>query len=811
MSSTPKTPSYDPTGYSDYAAQLADDYTQEQALLQQLDENLISITQYNQDIASQEKAGSWHTEIVGGTWDMHTTRYWVSHTNQTQVNNDEAAIAALEAADDKISAAIKKLDPLIGDSIDNLINAVKSETKEATSGDKIAGGGPKQDLTEDLATMEQAIKALMTYVMDKIQADYYQQMVMHEGPDNFDYSAFAKLMGLQNDMQGVMSNLEDGLQNGFYDSNGNLIADGLKQYILDKNAADADQDEKSSFGWEISNFGTDPSKDIARDNQRIDNDNDMISFIQSIAGGVGAAASSIDPNVTGALILIDLAVKKIFELVGHGPITASEKQAVLDVLFEVLGFLQQMLAAVSQQKGKDEQEMEKDAKFNSEIQQSDILLQQQKAETAKLNAAAMDIVMKVATGIMTAVAMVIAPGVGSMFGALMMGVLSESGVLEKGAQALGGGIAGEAIMGAIAAVAGGGISVGLDIAAAKVALKIALTVATEVGTAVVEAVEEGVESAVSTIVGDATETAAARGAADAVLNQGLKTAAKTAEQQVLKEFLSQNVMAMVKSGAQGLKEAIVERVTQAIAIAKEELAPMAQKAAESAAEAVEGGATPAAAIADATPPVVMDEASTIGAEAGYEATESEAPSALGKFADSNTGKFLGRAAAWDLFTMASTNFFVDVYTSTTKLDKDSKEYQIILALIGVVQGLIQAVSQAGGSGFLTSPGSKLTDITSLMQFANFVQTFATLMEGTASGLTASSQMTEADALQNISNDTAKLNAFQSMLDRILQGAKAHTQKDQNEQKQEAESVNTMALHLYDAEKVYADMIGHAVV
>jgi len=813
MSSTPKTPTYDPTGYSDYAAQLLSDFNQEQELLSELNQNLLSITQYNADIAAQGSAGYWQTYTEwSGNYPSGTGHRWVSTASQTQINNDNAAIAALEAADDKINAEIKQLDPLIGNSIDNLINAVKSETQQANSGDQIVGGGPKRDLEEDMATMEQTIKALFTYVLDKIQADYYQQLIAHEGPDNFDYSAFSKLMSLQTDMASTISNLEDGLQNGFYDSSGNLIANGVLQYTLDENTTLGDIDSKSAwydqmFGW----FGP----QLARDNQKVDNDNAMISFIQGVAGMIGPEASTLDPNMTGCLILIDLAVKKIYEIVQTtGPITPAQQQAVLSVLFEVLGYLQQILAAVAQQKGKDEQEMEKDAKFNSEIQQSDILLQQKKADDAKKVQAITDIVMKVATAVMTAIAMAVAPGVGSMVGALLMGVASESGGMEAGAKALGNAmgsqIGGEAVMGAISIV-GGGIGVGVDMAAAKIALRIAASAATEVGTLVVSGIETGAETAAAGIVGDATAIAAAKGAAESVFTQGLKTAAKTAEEQVLKEFLSQNIMAMVKSGAAGLREAIAARVAEAIEIASKELAPMAQKAAEAAAAAVEGGASGAAAIADATPQVVMDEVTAVGAESGFEASGTEAPGTLAKLADTYTAKFLGRAVAWDLYTMADTNFFVDTFNATTKLDKDSTEYQIVLALIGIVQGLIQAVSQAGGSGMLSTSGSKFADITSLMTFANFVQMFAMLMEGAASGMNAGSQMTEADALQSISNDTAKLNAFQSMMDRILQGSKAHTQKDQTEQKQEIESTNTMALHLYDADKVLADMIGRGVV
>jgi len=823
MSSTPKTPSYDPTGYSDYAAQLMDDYNQEQELLAELNQNQISITQYQNDIKQQGSAGYWKTEIVGGTYTMHDTKVWVSTGSQTQINNDNAAINALVAEDEAIGAQIKVLDPLIGDSIDNLINAIKSETAQLTSGDQIIGGGPKQDLTDDMATMEQTVKALFSYVLDKIQADYYQRLIEAEGPDHFDSSVFGKLMSLENEMQQTISNLEDGLQNGFYDSNGNLIANGVLQYTLDMNDASGDEDGKSNFFWELKHFGTDPTKEIERDDQKIDNDNEMLGFIQNIAGLIGPEASSLDPNVTGSLILIDLAVKKIFELIGQGPITASEKQQVLTVLYEVLGYLQQLLAAVSQQKGKDDQEIEKDAKFNAEIQQSDILLQQKKADDAKEIADVSAIFTKVATGVMTMIAMAVAPGIGSMFMAFAMGLASESGILDKGAKALGDAvgsqIAGEAIMGAVAAVGGGGIGLAGDVAAAKIALKWAVEVAVEVATTAVTVIEEATETAVSATVGEGIEAAAARAAASTVLKQGIETAVKTAEQQVIKQFLSQNIMGMIKTGAAGLRQAILDATKEAAETAATELAPAAEAAASEATSiatvALENGASDAeafaAGVALATPAHVLEDATEVGLAAGFKAAGVKLPGLFALIADSRAVQFAARAVAADLYSMASTNFFVDTFNSRTDIDKDSKKYQILLALISVVQGLIQAVSMSGGSGLLSSTGSKMADITLMMNIANFIQAMAMVTQGAASGLDAEANFIQADALENISNDTARLNAFQSMMDRVLQGTKAHNQKDQTEQKQEIESTNTMALHMFDAEKVLADMLGHSVV
>jgi len=398
-------------------------------------------------------------------------------------------------------------------------------------------------------------------------------------------------------------------------------------------------------------------------------------------------------------------------------------------------------------------------------------------EAALKYADAMKIFMKVAEGIMTAVLLATSGGTLSFALVATMGVLAQTGTMEKAVEALatkmgGSKIGAAALISALSVIAGAGLD-GFE--------KMVSSVAT---------------TAVKTTV-EGTSQVAIKAAAEAAVKAAGKTGAaatKEAEQIITKavdvaveKSLTNTFEKVGKSAFRKLLNAVQKGKSE---VAAKELKEALTKAGEMAAkDAIKDAETIAVTVLKADSKMTLTEglkaSETAGQRAGSMAaskvsgmTDKQAEDAFvksSKMSQKVLRAFSTRTASVGIYGLGSSNLLLEIEKSIAK--KDSTEDQVLEALIGVFSAILSALSSAGASGVM-----KDADIFSGDKMASFLKWMSRLsklsMAANAGGdlCSADAASRQGDAQANLKKIDGNIELFQLIISRILDSSKTESQK-----------------------------------
>lgn len=716
----------------------------------------------------------------------------VPSEEQKQLVANHLGIPQLQQALASLKAQLKKIDPLLSDADFNVVDdSLKSLTKTLASNGYI--GNDK--IGEDLATIDQAITTGLKALLSKIEADKCQQIMDHLDPDSPEYAKYlAEQMSDMMSAQQSMYTMEDDLIFGTTDAKGNKIL-GFIDYYNEKSSAEGDKD---GIQWYSGLQGgvkgiLDAQSQKQKDQEIINNDNSMMSWISDMVVSLGPMIANLNPELSGPMHEIEELLKKAMGIAQSSDLSSSEKLGqIMDVMIAIVTILSVTLTVLANERMRDEKEMEKGTQLNIDMQQSDQQLQLKKMENAQKYADVMKVVMKVSEGVMTGVMALTSGGALSALVVLAMGVAEQLGLMDQATKALANKIGGSELWASVIISAGGAVTgAGLDKAAERLTLKAIETTAATVMLSMQPAIQAAadrigsqeakamIEKAVNKAVEKAVITSFDRLAAKNTLNRAVVVASKSFDVGTTsyKELLQTVYQEIREAGEQAAKKTIDE-VEEPIALAIQSgNIANAEKAAE-----------------------VMGE--KIGTQIGKKADLLPEQSRLEKVKGWLGGVLGTNRAALGLYAIASTDLLTKLVEA---MKKDSKDDQVLQIFLSIINSLLFALSSASAGGMMSSSESaqSVTKAT-FDKWANRLAIVATGSEALAQGCTADATLQQGEAQAAMIKDSGNIELFQMILTRIFDASK--TANDKLVREMELEASSNSRIDPYRGESTGAEVL-----
>lgn len=711
--------------------------------------------------------------------------------------NDQ--IAADQADYDSHEADLEARDP----EMDNLCEA--SDSFLASEEDVQNQDVKKKDKQSDLNTLsgdEDQVFVAMNY---QLQSDMYGQAI--EGDTDGQLTDQQLEMCSANSIQAASS--EQSVLNNLITDMNNQIDD----YNTQEDQAKVNKTNRSYYtGWMLGGTGEFLVHKQKKSQQKtINNDNFMITSLLSAMVGINNAQATTSPEFMEVQFLLDAVMKDAAKIISDDSLSPTQKQDQLLVLMMFALGLFNVVKSESETEQSDNQQKMAEAnldasQMNLDKTKSDEEIQANMERHQKI----MGIAMKVAEGLMIAAMTIAAPGAGTAAVILLMGVLSETGVLSKATNALGNAIgcqwAADLIVGVISALLTGGVGAGLDVLAETAGEMMASELAETAAEAADAEIEAIAEKAAEDTAGKTGDEAAAKAVKEAVterLQKVAKSAAEDASKKMVDEFMSQRIGSMVEMiTKKTFKEMLVESVTRA-----------ASDAAVAAVENIEGLIE-----VDAVQIV------TIGTQAEVEAVvEDAANNAVAKVAKkdveevakkaakSTAQEFAERAAVVAVGNELSLNLLGDIVAGILKKEGAEINKQWVKSLLEsleVIEQLLALVTMMGVSGsasaVMESSSSEWT------KAANGVRTVAMGANSAASIQMFQTGMKKAKAMADLQITASLSQLLETMSQQIQKDGQIESQRYLADLRSGLQQMQSLASHLHDGDTKAIRMLAQAV-
>lgn len=762
---------------------------------------LNSQIQYDKDNESYQ---SYYVDSYGyGGWvtDVHMSMY----NQRIQDQNDlpgaikeyNKAIATLEAA--MGSSQVAELNVALG-----ALNAVigLNETGTAT------------DSSVDVLSNTSERNALLDSIDDDIQklleSDECTQAINNlnslSAANNPNAAAeVAHLAGLRNQ--------DESYVNGSVSTMESLIYNDEQGYTTQLDNAEIKQDHYTTAQIWLDHFDLSIFDEKKDETSVITHSKAMLKTLHFIAKSMtslGGICGSI--QLEQLQELIQVIITKVKAILNDKNISTKGKiDALLPLMMELLGIYKMVRQDTETQKSRNEADMEK-----AQTQASEAQIQQTKTnETLQAEIAKDNAVGKIASECSKWITLIVgvimacsASGAASV-AILTMTILQFTGVLQKWQNDIASDIVADSskahpesekaakiwaavIMTAIEVGVTVGAGVAGDIASKTELLMsiVAKTTGEEATQAAINSAQKAMETAVDEACKEAADasitTVADRQAAKETINNIAEKAGKAAAKRMLSQMFKQNPIMMAQTLLrQATKQVIETTVNDAVMTAIEKSTAVATEAASGtlvSEEAMNQIANSAAnqAVADATKKSVE----TITAEGSRSVLAS-------------SGR---RAAASAAYGIASTNLLVDIasYGLSQHNESNSKGAQALLITLGIIQGVMEAISMMAGGGFMNQAnvGASGSSVMAILQRASAVTQTVNQGAQSAFGFAQTSiDKTKAEIQYKQQISTALSSLIQGFLSNFIQDGTAQRSAFIKEQAEETESQKLLVLNL----------------
>lgn len=744
-------------------------YNQAKAYIQAMKNDTDKIKQDQSIIAQAEAFG----------WLISTTA--LKSIEAPYIADEDAAKADLKAQGD----ALKALDPSFSalcDSLNALIDCIDKAANDPSAG----VGNVMDDITKIQPEMDKILDAMQT----RLQGDMY---IAEMDSAEAGQLTSAELAQLASTASSYFSR-EVGSLMTVFNSLSTMIQDYQKAY----NAANEDYNRYNMWDDVASFFGGDADEKKAEDKAIMANATDMMNGLSDVMTAMLPAISACSPEFAQALQVIKEVLREVKKILASAQIDPKEKEKlVLALVMFLLTFFQVVKQDVESEKMKNNQTQSQGAMAASKINIDNTMANEKIKEEQEANAKIMKLTMEIATAVMGAVMMVVAPGIGTALLIAMVTVFEELQTegLVNVTGALAGAIGGknaqiyaDAIVAVIEMVVtmGGGALLDVGLTAEKAAQEVA---------------DKAMESAMSTTIKKAAEAAAqaagkagegfetAVGKAMSVLDNICSKAAYKAAEGAAAQFMKQPfgvLMTMIAKGTytQALKAVMEKAAQEAIETAIEDAATIAKLAARD----IESS------------PNVIDEVAT---RAANETVASLSGKSFEKIAEEAAATKLGTAVsrgAWTaLFAYGNTNMLTDM------LKKMGVSNDTVLEIMQVMQQLIQMVAMMMGSGMMS--GATIEGVVQgLPRIANLASLAPQSVQVAGSYGMYETEMKESKAIKAIAMDGSIADLLHSFIEQLQKDANMERDVMTRDQTQDSQSTLGMAGHLHDGDNAMIQIL-----
>jgi hypothetical protein len=658
---------------------------------QEVEEWIEQIGQKQQDIEEQSK-----NLVIHRGW-------WIFSWNET--NHDATQAIKKDAAD--IAALADKIAKATGNSsFANLADAIKACTGSIT--DLIDNlkvttlawtANNSALIIDDLKSIGKTLTVLMTAMLQQVtiqeDQDAIAELNRNGGSSREMNALIMKLINDQSKSSNILQQLDSDL------------TDEWKSF-LDK-SRDAETD-KNGVNWWNRIFG-DGNKRIANANEIMKSAALMEKLIGAIQAEITPEIAALMPDFMQITAMLDQIVKRITEILTER-LSPEEKDKklmqlhgeIMDLFVIVIGLLSLVQQEASKDKAKNEVEMSKATTLAAEMGTKNSIAQSERM-SQNLDAARINrIIMTVFKYVMEALALITAPGVGSMFMAALIIALDASGGLDKITEAMAESIQSHKTLSKedskvvadcvvaglefIMSLGGGAALDKLLMLAMEQAVKAAISAAKIAVEQTIKSAVEQVIKSTGTALAEETAKAALETATKNMLEMAAKTAAEQAAKKVFTAFMEQNLIGMLDKVQDMGRTALKELVEQAAESAAKEAVEQATK------------------ILTHTATQVTDKITEVAIVAGNRAAANAMKMTLDDIAKVTVKeslldgtKALERSAYSGIYAVSSTNILVDMIKSLQASEKISDENsQTLQTVMQVLQALLMLIAQLGNSG-----------------------------------------------------------------------------------------------------------------
>lgn len=769
--------------------QIKEEYDELQQWTQQMKDDVAQISADEQALLTKIYD---HHDL----WILFIHLHWttVNHALENQLNNDIASKNA-DIADLKGKCAAVEQD-LTGSSSgsNDIISAIQSllqgmDTVRKDTDESVAGSADrfKQDVKQITQYLDSLFKALTAQIeVAKLEAMINARMKNLSGDDG----DTSKLEALAQQMMGLMYQEQTDL---------NAVSSAMEKdsqvYHQQKN--DADTDKNGIHWWD--EWFSDGCEREDKDDAIMRNSADMMHLLSKIQDMIAPEIASLTPDFQALNVTLETIVKKVLKILQDTKLSGAEKQTQIMSLFVIvmglLGLVQQFSA---KEKAQNEQRMSQASVDSAQSNISDSQMQQKKLQQDLDYAAIMGKIMKVAQIVGGALMTLLAPGIGS---ALLMGlltVLEATGVMDKLAEAMGGGIGGDLAVSGIELVLTCGGGAALD-AAMKAAMKTAMRT---VETAMEEVVDTVVQQSVEKI-GNALKAAGkqvtqeAEKSAEQEVTKAVQAAIKTAANKTFKLYFEQNGMSLIYKL---LKEAASGGAKNAAArLAEQTMKDVAETAAKNTADQMTKMMSSVLEKMEAFTEKEVQDFGKLAEDAANEAvgkisgqTTKDAAKVSVEDSWGSTAKTAVKRAGWTaLYATGSNKLLTDGLLPAISDDASDTTKMIV----NLIQQLLMLIAQIGGSGVMsqiTMEGAPAT----FMKIANLLQVVPQAGDIVSSVGEATASYAESDVVKAIAAREAASDVINFLESEIVKRQQKEAKYDSDQASRQFSSTNALASNLW---------------